>query len=605
MIFTSLVEYYERLAAQGKVPAFGSTQEKIGYSILLNREGEVQDVINLSNPTDNKSKWTMLTVPASFKRSGIAPPPFFLWDKTAFVLGVDQKAGADTPTLNARSWAVFKALHLDRLAGATDEGLVALRKFIEAWIPENWQGCEHIAKHAPAIFSANVVFRLDGEPGYIHERPAAQELVKHYSAADETTLGLCLVSGETRPIARLHPAIKGVWGAQTSGASIVSFNLDAFDSYGKDRGANAPVSVHAAFAYTTVLNHLLLRDPHHRQCVQIGDASVVFWAEAKNQQQREAAESLFLSELEPPSSDSAESAKLKHALDAVLEGRALHDIDPNLDPASKIFVLGLSPNASRLSVRYWFSENLGVFTKRLAQHYNDLAIEPTPWRTTPAAWRLLSAIAAREKTENVPQQLAGSLMRAVLSGGRYPRTLLSAAIMRMRADGDISGLRVALCKAVLARDQRLGNGDIQEEVPVSLDRSNTMPGYLLGRLFSVLEGIQEAALHSASASIKDRYYGSASAMPAAVFPILMRGAQNHLSKAMKDPKGKGLAISLEKEVQQIIDGLGCEFPKTLRLEDQGRFAIGYYHQRNERFRSKAGKGDAAEIITDDILETSV
>jgi CRISPR-associated protein Csd1 len=602
MIFKSLVEYYERLAAQGKVPAFGLTQEKIGYCILLDRDGEIQDVINLSDPSDKKSKWTMLAVPSSFKRPGIAPPPFFLWDKTAFVLGVEHKKDSDVPTLNARSHGVFKALHLERLADATDEGLVALRKFIEEWIPGQWQQCEAFVKHGSAIFSGNIVFRLDGEQEYIHERAAAQELIKQYSAADDAPLGLCLVSGKTRPIARLHPAIKGVWGAQSAGASLVSFNLDAFDSYGKDRGANAPVSVQAAFAYTTVLNYLLLRDPHHRQCVQIGDASVVFWAEAKDQEQQEAAEDLIFSALEPPPSDSAEAAKLKQALDAVTEGRALRYLDMNLDAETKIFVLGLSPNASRLSVRYWFTAGLGEFAERLNQHYNDLNIEPVPWKTPPAVWRLLASIAAQEKTENVPPLLAGSVMRSVLSGGRYPRTLLSAAIMRMRADGAISGLRVALCKAVLARDQRLDNKDHQQEVPVSLDRSITTPGYLLGRLFSVLESIQEAALHSVNASIKDRYYGSASAMPAGVFPLLMRGAQNHLSKALKDPKGKGLAISLEKEAQQIIEELGSEFPKTLRLEDQGRFAIGYYHQRNERFRSKASKNEALNI-PDETLET--
>jgi CRISPR-associated protein Csd1 len=602
MIFKSLVEYYERLAAQGKVPAFGLTQEKIGYCILLDRHGKVQDIISLSDPSDKKSKCAMLTVPASFKRSGTAPPPFFLWDKTAFVLGVEHKKDSDVPTLNVRSHGVFKALHLERLADATDDGLVALRKFIEEWVPDQWQQCEAIVKHGPAIFGANIVFRLDGEQEYIHERAAAQELIKRYSAADDSPLGLCLVSGETRPIARLHPAIKGVWGAQSSGASIVSFNLDAFDSYGKDRGGNAPVSVHAAFAYTTVLNYLLLRDPHHRQCVQIGDASVVFWAEAKSQKEQEAAEDFFFSALEPPPSDSAEAEKLKQALDAVSEGRAMRYLDVNLDAETRIFVLGLSPNASRLSVRYWFTEGLGEFAKRLARHYDDLAIEPRPWKTPPAVWRLLASIAAQEKTENVPPLLAGSVMRSILSGDRYPRNLLSAAIMRMRADGDISGLRAALCKAVLRRDQRLNNKDHQQEVPVSLDRSVTTPGYLLGRLFSVLESIQEAALHSVSASIKDRYYGSASAMPAGVFPVLMRGAQNHLSKAMKDPKGKGLAISLEKEAQQIIEELGCEFPKTLRLEDQGRFAIGYYHQRNERFRPKVSK-DGTVNVPDETLET--
>ncbi|SAL16655.1 CRISPR-associated protein (Cas_Csd1) [Caballeronia sordidicola] len=602
MIIKSLAEYYERLAAQGKVPAFGLTQEKIGYSILLDHDGKVRDIVNLSDPTEKKSKWLMLTVPASFKRSGTAPPPFFLWDKSAFVLGVEQKKDSDVPSVNARSHGAFKALHLERLANATDAGLVALRKFVEEWVPEQWQQCEALVKHGSVIFSANIVFRLDGEQQYIHERAAAQELIKRYSATDDSPLGLCLVSGETQPIARLHPAIKGVWGAQSAGASIVSFNLDAFDSYGKDRGANAPVSVHAAFAYTTVLNYLLMRDPRHRQCVQIGDASVVFWAEAKDQQQQDVAENLFFSALEPPPSDSAEASKLLQALDAVAAGRAMHYLNVDLDPATKIFVLGLSPNASRLSVRYWFTEGLGKFAQRLAQHYGDLAIEPLPWKTPPAAWRLLASIAAQEKTENVQPVLAGSLMRSVLSGERYPRTLLSAAIMRMRADHDISGLRVALCKAVLTRDQRLDDKNHHQEVSVSLDRNVTTPGYLLGRLFAVLESIQEAALHSVNASIKDRYYGSASAMPAGVFPLLMRGAQNHLSKALKDPKSKGLAVSLEKEAQQIIEGLSSELPKTLRLEDQGRFAIGYYHQRNERFRSKADKNETRNKL-DETLET--
>ncbi|WP_438395044.1 type I-C CRISPR-associated protein Cas8c/Csd1 [Caballeronia sp. DA-9] len=602
MIIKSLAEYYERLAAQGKVPAFGLTQEKIGYSILLDHDGKVRDIVNLSDPAEKKSKWLMLTVPASFKRSGTAPPPFFLWDKSAFVLGVEQKKDSDVPSVNARSHGAFKALHLERLANATDAGLIALRKFVEEWVPEQWQQCEALVKHGSAIFSANIVFRLDGEQQYIHECAAAQELIKRYSATDDSPLGLCLVSGETQPIARLHPAIKGVWGAQSAGASIVSFNLDAFDSYGKDRGANAPVSVHAAFAYTTVLNYLLMRDPHHRQCVQIGDASVVFWAEAKDQQQQDVAENLFFSALEPPPSDSTEASKLLQALDAVAAGRAMHYLNVDLDPATKIFVLGLSPNASRLSVRYWFTEGLGKFAQRLAQHYGDLAIEPSPWKTPPAAWRLLASIAAQEKTENVPPLLAGSLMRSVLSGECHPRTLLSATIMRMRADHDISGLRVALCKAVLTRDQRLDDKNHHQEVPVSLDRNVTTPGYLLGRLFSVLESIQEAALHSVNASIKDRYYGSASAMPAGVFPLLMRGAQNHLSKALKDPKSKGLAVSLEKEAQQIIEGLSSELPKTLRLEDQRRFAIGYYHQRNERFRSKADKNETRNPL-DETLET--
>jgi CRISPR-associated protein Csd1 len=598
MIFKSLVEYYERLAAQGKVPAFGLTQEKIGYCVLLDRDGKLQDIVSLSNPSDKKSKWTMLTVPASFKRPGIAPLPFFLWDKTAFVLGVEHKKDSDVPTLNARSHRVFKALHLERLADATDEGLVALRKFIEEWIPDQWQQCEPVVKHGSAIFGANIVFRLDGEHEYIHERAAAQELIKRYSAIDDSPLGQCLVSGETRPIARLHPAIKGVWGAQSAGASLVSFNLDAFDSYGKDRGANAPISVHAAFAYTTVLNYLLLRDPHHRQCVQIGDASVVFWAEAKNQEQQKAAEDFFSDAFEPPYSDPVAIAKLKSALDAVSEGRALSDLNALLDPSSRIFVLGLSPNASRLSVRFWFTERLDVFTKRLADHYNDLLVEPTPWKTPPNQWRLMSSIAAQDKTENISSWLAGSLARSILSGQGYPHALSSSVITRIRSDGRVTGMRVAICKAALSRNHRLNPKDNPTEVPVSFDPEKREPGYLFGRLFAVLENIQEVALGEVNSSIKDRYYASASAVPQRVFPLLLKGVVHHISRGRKGKK-RNLILSLERRMREIVLLINSNFPRSLSVEQQSWFALGYYHQYQECFSSSTKKAEAEDITDED------
>lgn len=603
MIFASLVQHYERLAARGELPAFGFTQEKISFVLVLDRNGALQDIEDIRTTDGKKPKPVLLTVPASFKRSGISPPSFFLWDKTAFVLGVEHKADAETPTLNLKSHAAFRQLHLERLAGATDAGLVALRKFVEAWVPEHWARVPLVCKHAGDLFGSNLVFRLDGELGYLHARAAALQLVSRFSTIDDAVAGTCLVTGESRPIARLHPAIKGVRGAQSSGASIVSFNLDAFDSYGKSQGSNAPVSVHAAFAYTTVLNHLLRRDPHHPQCTQIGDASVVFWAQAEDAKKQEAAEMLFSQALDPPPDDRSETKSLGRALAAVSEGRAAKDLDPDLDPHTRLFVLGLAPNASRLSIRYWITGSLAEFAQRLSQHYRDLMIEPVPWKTPPNPWRLLTSIAAQENSENIPPLLAGAVMRSVLTGSRYPRTLLSAALVRMRADRQITGLRVALCKAVLTRGQRLDARKNQQEIPVSLDRSNPAASYRLGRLFSALESIQEVALGKVSATVKDRYYASASATPAQVFPLLMRGAQNHLSKAMKDNSKGGLARALEIEVNQIIDGLGNEFPRTLSLEDQGRFAIGYYHQRGERFRSKAGKDEAPDTIDDTLEET--
>ena len=400
-------------------------------------------------------------------------------------------------------------------------------------------------------------------------------------------------------MARLHPAIKGVNGAQSSGASIVSFNLESFGSYGKVQGENAPVSEQAAFAYTTVLNHLLRRGEHNRQRLQIGDASVVFWAETDDAQEAQAAESLFQLFIDPRSDDLQEAEKLRRVLNDVGQGRPkpLGSFDPRLDKGTRMFVLGLAPNASRLSIRFWQSDTLEVFAQRAAEHERDLRIEPLPWKSAPSAWRLTLATApsrdGRSKAEDVPPQLAGELMRAILTGAHYPRSLLTNVIMRMRADGDVSGVRVALCKGVLARDRRLGVKVSNEEIPVSLDLQSLNPGYRLGRLFSVLENVQRSALGGQiNATIRDRYYGAASATPASVFPVLLRNSQNHLGRLRKDKPG--LAVTLERDIRDIVDGLSERFPRSLRIEDQGRFAIGYYHQTQARFTKNGVATDTTD-----------
>jgi CRISPR-associated protein Csd1 len=404
-----------------------------------------------------------------------------------------------------------------------------------------------------------------------------------------------LVTGELAPLARLHPPIKGF---ESTGSSIVSFNADAYTSYKgsiekirarkkeNDSGANAPISVQAAFSYTTVLNHLLRRES--RQKLRIGDATVVFWAEAADTQAAAEAESLLAAFFDPRDEDERATKQVHDVLEQVRQGLPLHDLEGHLDDGTRIFVLGLAPNASRLSIRFWETQTLATFAQRLRWHFDDLRLEPPAWRTPPAVWKLLLATVphhegAKPKSEDVPPQLAGELTRAVLTGRRYPRSLLSNIIMRFRADGDISGTRVALCKGVLAREQRLDNKDTnQGELLVSLDVTNTDPGYLLGRLFSTLENVQRAALgKQINATIRDRYYGAASATPASVFPVLLRNAQHHLSRVRKEKPG--FAVNLEKDVGGIIDQLGPTFPKSLRIEAQGHFAIGYYHQTQARF----------------------
>jgi CRISPR-associated protein Csd1 len=245
-----------------------------------------------------------------------------------------------------------------------------------------------------------------------------------------------------------------------------------------------------------------------------------------------------------------------------------------LKPGTRFYVLGLAPNAARLSVRYWLEDDFSVFARRLAAHYRDLRIEPLPWQSKPPSIQrlLVRTTALQQKFENIPPLLAGEVARAVLTGARYPRTLLATAVTRLRAgDNPGSGWHAAAIKACLNRSQ-------EEQVPHSLDPSNPSPAYQLGRLFALLEAAQYAALGRVNASIGDRYYGAASATPARVFGPLLRGLRTHLSDARK--RGRGGWI--EPRIVEVMQHLSADLPTSLRLEDQGRFAVGYYHERANR-----------------------
>ncbi|MCB1897008.1 MAG: type I-C CRISPR-associated protein Cas8c/Csd1 [Zoogloeaceae bacterium] len=592
MILQALARYYQRLIERDTegISPYGYSPEKISYSILLSPQGEIVQVQDICDTTGKKPQPRMMGVPQPEKRT-VGIKSNFLWDKTSYVLGVSASSKrAD------KEHQAFKALHEEALAETEDPGLKAFLSFIRKWDPN--QFC---APHfSDDMLDANIVFRLDGEQAYLHERPAARairtRLLGTGAEVDdaEGATSVCLVRGECLPIARLHPAVKGVNGAQSSGASIVSFNLDAFSSYGKNQGENAPVSEQAAFAYTTVLNHLLRRSEHNRQRLQVGDATVVFWAEADDAGQAERAEFTFADLLDPPPEDGPEAARIRRLLDGIAQGRPLDDIDPGLAPTTHMYVLGLAPNASRLSIRFWQVDTLDVLTRRVVQHREDLRLQPLPWKSAPSVWRLALATApsrdGRAKSEDIPPQLAGELMRAILTGSNYPGSLLANLVMRMRTDGDISGVRVALCKAVIARGLRIQLSE--EEIPVSLDKQSTQPGYLLGRLFAVLEYVQRSALGGqVNATIRDRYYGAASATPASIFPVLLRNTQNHMSKLRKERPGQ--AVVLEKEIREVVAGLPERFPRSLKIEDQGRFAIGYYHQSQAHFSKRGADGDAA------------
>jgi CRISPR-associated protein Csd1 len=578
----SLARAYERMAKRGEVPPFGYSNERIGFLIPLEPDGTLAGPPIDLRDHKNRQIAPPMTVPQPKKRT-VAVEPNFLWDKTSYALGVTAKESRRT----AEEHAAFVALHLERLADSDDPGLVALRRFLEAWEPASFTGLDWPKE----MKDQNVVFALESERlerVCIHDRDAARALWTRLSEGGDRTQAVCLVTGERGPVARLHPSIKGVWGAQTTGASIVSFNLEAFTSYGHKQGDNAPVSEAAAFAYTTVLNAFLQRDSGHR--IQVGNASTVFWADASNASAVDVSEALFGALFgDAPIDEGKASARVRSVLEKIRSGRPLAEADPRLAEGVRFFVLGLSPNASRLSVRFWLEDDFGRLTERFARHLEAMQIEPPPSDESPSIWRCLIETAVQRKTENISPNLAGEWMRAILTGLPYPRTLLAAVLMRLRADRDVNAMRVAILKAVLLSTR------MTMEVPVSLDPDNRQPGYLLGRLFAAYEYAQTQALGgSVNATIRDKYYSTASATPRAVFPLLQRTATHHLARLRKERPGA--ARRVDDRIGQIFELADPEklVAATLPAAQQAMFAIGYYHQKNEFYRKRdAAPADVA------------
>ncbi|WP_415519743.1 MAG: type I-C CRISPR-associated protein Cas8c/Csd1 [Desulfovibrio aminophilus] len=579
MILQELNRYYHRLADDpdsGVAPP-GYSEQKVSFCLKLSPQGELLDggVVDERQTTGKKLVARLMLVPEAVKRT-VAIAPNFLCDNSSYVLGADAK---DKPERARDCFEAFRALH-GKIAGDSDDpGLLAVSRFLARWEPGRapelplW---DEIGK------GANLVFLLEegGRLSRVHERPAAKEAwMRHHAAKTSETLGQCLITGRKDvPIAQLHAAIKGVPGAQSSGAALVSFNLDAFTSYGKEQNLNAPVAEDAAFAYTTALNSLLRPDSLQR--VLINDMAFVFWAERKCP-----AEGLLGALFNPPSEKDVAAAargeapeffrlsatdadRIRHVLLELRKGRpAPANIEKLADPAVRFYLLGLAPNAARLVVRFWETCTFGQLLERVGRHYADAALEDAD---LPQTGRILLETAAQRDRKNIPPLLNGALMRAIITGGRYPLSLYSALLERIRADHEVNATRAAMIKAVLKRNFNM-------EVSMGLDTNRQDVAYRLGRLFAVLESLQYQAIKP-QATIKDRFFGSASATPANVFPTLLHNAQHHIGKV-----GWG-----DQPIQEILDAVD-EFPAHLDMQAQGLFSIGYYHQRKQIFDDIAAR----------------
>lgn len=575
MILQALTDYYRRKCddpdpAQ-RLPAFGLEQKEIPFILEISAEGELLQLRDTREPQGKKKVARIYRVPMGVKKtSGVAAN--LLWDTLEYVLGVDTKG---KPERVAEQHAAFRA-RIAALPEATrqDPGIQAVTRFLNR---RDVALLERQPAWADALESNAVMsFRLQGDMDLVCQRPAVVQAALNTTTDDDAPQAMCLITGEQAPVERLHASIKGVWGAQTSGANIVSFNARAFESYGKTerQGENAPVSRAAAFAYTTALNHLLRKDSLQR--MQVGDASTVFWAE------RQAPYETIFGDIFQDSPD-ASTDKVEALLNAVHSGHW-----GPMDKDLRYHVLGLAPNAARISIRFYHCVTLHELGQRIAQYFDDLSLVRGPHDALyPSLFRLLTAVALQNKADNIPPNLGGAVVDAILAGPQvpYPSLWLNAAVGRCRAEHTVNYLRAAAIKACLNRQQRFAALSSPSPAPEKeflpmLDLSNTNPAYRLGRLFAVLEKIQEEASPGLNATIRDRYYGAASSTPVAVFTTLLRLKNAHLKKL-----SPGRTAAFEKLLGEVLAPV-VDFPKHLPLPDQGRFALGYYHQRQDFFTKK-------------------
>lgn len=616
---TELAMFHERMAGDPSsgMPATWMSLARIHFAIVISlRSG----VVGIEDLRDEEGKPRKMLVPAAVKR-GSNILPNLLWDNAAYVLGVSGKRDVARTQKCRRA---FVRAHKTLFRECDDPGVREFLHFLGhvtssveyqeddpdvLFIKELPVSTPPFLKNvvpgldlalpedvsAQDLETANFVFRIDGRKNFLHEEPVVREIVSSaVSGRAGGKPGECLVTGKTGPIARIHPAVKGVYGTQGSGAALVSFNCPSFTSYGKKQCFNAPVSEDAAHAYVSALNWLL--DSANGRMLRLGDTSIVFWTEAPDAMERSFGK--FLSpegeseagEKKRPSEDTALAENIRRVLMALRGGTppdGICAVVPGTDPGTRFFVLGLAPNAARISVRFWFESTVGDFLSRIGAWYNDLAIEhrfPEREPEFPPLWMLACSLSASGKTADVPPAIFGGLARSLLSGCPLPAAVLPLALGRIRARKSVDYLRAQLLKAWLVRN---GKREVVRKMD-SLDQECGDAGYLLGRAFAIMEKVQKDALGQVNSSVKDCYFDAASTTPARVFPLLVR-LNGHHARRIGRRRGRGLMTYWEKRLGDVL-GRVREIPVSLSGEDQALFMLGYYHQNNDLYRKKAGDG---------------
>lgn len=575
MILKSLTDFYEALSAEGKIEKVGWSSAKISFALVLDLQGNLLQVTDIREEKQRGKKTVFLpqeiSLPSPVKRSsGVAAN--FLWDSASYLLGADEKG---KPERSRKCFEAARKKHEALLKNVEDDRAKAVLLFFESWVPE--QTPEHLAVKEywqEICAGANLTFRVDGT--YLTESAAVCRAWDDFYGKSEGEEGRCLVTGRRGTVARLHPAIKGIAGAQSSGASLVSFNTSSLCSHEKEQGANSPVSEYAAFAYTSALNYLIADDQHKET---LGDTTILYWS----RERPKAYQDLF-SAAWKGTTDEIDQERLTEVMHKIAGGVPAEWENVTVRPEEPFYILGLSPNAARLSVRFFLSGSFGRFVTNLSRHYENIRIVHGPKEEDSLPlWRLTAETVNQNAKDKKPApQLAGDLARAVLEGRPYPATLYNGIQLRIRADRRVTYGRAAAMKAYLTERPE---GIDREVLTVSLNEESTYEPYVLGRLFSVLEGLQNAANPGINATIRDRYFNSACATPAVAFPILLKLAQNHLKKL-----SGGMRVYYDKQLAELTSKIDMAFPDRLSLKEQGTFQLGYYHQTQKRYEKKENDG---------------
>lgn len=582
MILQALVEHYENLAEQGKISQPGWCSAKVSYAIELGEDGSVKAVIPMKFETDAGKKKVFIPLPMTVpemvtRSSGVSAN--FLCDNAKYILGIEQNENS------ARVLECFDAAkerHLAILGNVDSKMARAICLFFENWKPEEAKENEAVCEHWDELNEGgNLIFCM-GKNFAQDDALIKKAWEESLNGDEEETTGICLVTGKKDRIARIHRGIKGVAGAQSSGAALVSFNAQSFESYGKEQSYNAPVGKYAEFAYTTALNYLLSQRDYK---YQLGDSTVVFWSESGEKEYQDT----FLLYIDPPQDNQEE---IKKVFDSLKNNRWVDLNDINMNPEKKFYILCLAPNAARLSVRFFYQDSFGNILQNIVAHYERMNIIRPSFEKDEflGVWRMLRETVNMKSNDKKPvSNMAAMVLQSILSNDRYPASLYTDVIMRTRAEqGNVTYGRAAIIKAYLIKNYKWKEG----EKYMALNEACNEPAYILGRLFAVLEGVQKDANPDIKATIRDRYFNSACATPATVFPILLKLKNSHIRKLERDNGYK--KRKHEDAITELIGKLdmtdsGKGMPSRLSLEEQGKFMLGYYHQTQKRYEKKEDK----------------